>query len=36
MGIRKTYYQDGEDAVEMVLVFDDRGEVEPRKDEVSV
>ena len=36
MGIRKAYYQDGEDAVEMVLVFDARGEVEPRKDEVSV
>jgi ribosomal-protein-alanine N-acetyltransferase len=36
MGIRKTYYQDGEDAVEMVLVLDERGEVEPRKDEVSV
>jgi len=36
MGIRKAYYQDGEDAVEMVLVLDERGEVEPRKDEVSV
>ncbi len=36
MGIRKRYYQDGEDAVEMVLVLDERGEVCPRKDEVSV
>jgi ribosomal-protein-alanine N-acetyltransferase len=36
MGIRKAYYQDGEDAVEMALVLDERGEVEPRKDEVSV
>jgi len=36
MGIRKAYYQDNEDAVEMVLVLDARGEVEPRKDEVSV
>ncbi|HEX4512773.1 MAG TPA: ribosomal protein S18-alanine N-acetyltransferase [Polyangiaceae bacterium] len=36
MGIRKRYYPDEEDAVEMVLVLDARGEVEPRKDEVSV
>ncbi|HEY2364921.1 MAG TPA: GNAT family N-acetyltransferase [Polyangiaceae bacterium] len=36
MGIRKAYYQDNEDAVEMVLVLDDRGEVEARKDEVGV
>jgi len=36
MGIRKAYYQDNEDAVEMVLVLDERGEVDPRKDEVSV
>lgn len=36
MGIRKAYYQDNEDAVEMVLVLSERGEVEPRKDEVSV
>jgi [ribosomal protein S18]-alanine N-acetyltransferase len=36
MGIRKRYYQDGEDAVEMVLVLDARGEVEHRKDEVGV
>jgi hypothetical protein len=36
MGIRKRYYQDDEDAVEMVLVLSERGEVEPRKDEVSV
>jgi ribosomal-protein-alanine N-acetyltransferase len=36
MGIRKRYYQDEEDAVEMVLVLDEHGEVDPRKDEVSV
>lgn len=36
MGVRKSYYADGEDAVEMVLVFDARGEIEHRKDEVSV
>ncbi len=36
MGIRKRYYPDDEDAVEMALVLDVRGEVEPRKDEVSV
>jgi ribosomal-protein-alanine N-acetyltransferase len=36
MGIRKNYYPDDEDAVEMVLVLDERGEVQRRKDEVSV
>lgn len=36
MGIRKRYYPDDEDAVEMALVLDARGEVERRKDEVSV
>ncbi len=36
MGIRKRYYPDEEDAVEMVLVLDARGEVEKRRDEVSV
>lgn len=36
MGIRKQYYPDDEDAVEMVLVLDARGEVEHRRDEVSV
>jgi len=36
MGIRKRYYADDEDAVEMALVLDARGEVEARKDEVSV
>ena len=36
MGIRKRYYPDDEDAIEMVLVLDERGEVERRKDEVSV
>ena len=36
MGVRKSYYADGEDAVEMVLLLDDRGEIQPRKDEVSV
>jgi ribosomal-protein-alanine N-acetyltransferase len=36
MGLRKKYYPDDEDAVEMVLVLDDKGEVEHRPDEVSV
>ncbi len=36
MGIRKNYYPDDEDAVEMFLAFDERGEVQRRKDEVSV
>lgn len=36
MGVRKSYYADGEDAVEMVLLLDERGEIERRKDEVSV
>ena len=35
MGVRKSYYADGEDAVEMVLLLDDRGEIQARKDEVS-
>ena len=36
MGLRKRYYPDDEDAVEMVLLLDERGEVQPRRDEVSV
>jgi len=36
MGVRKRYYPDDEDAVEMVLVLDERGEVQRRPDEVSV
>ncbi len=36
MGLRKKYYPDDEDAVEMVLVLDERGEVDHRRDEVSV
>ncbi|HEY1954950.1 MAG TPA: GNAT family N-acetyltransferase [Polyangiaceae bacterium] len=36
MGVRKSYYADGEDAVEMVLMLDERGEIQRRKDEVSV
>ncbi len=36
MGLRKRYYPDDEDAVEMVLVLNERGEVETRRDEVSV
>jgi ribosomal-protein-alanine N-acetyltransferase len=36
MGIRKRYYPDDEDAVEMALVLDERGEVDKRRDEVSV
>lgn len=36
MGLRKSYYADGEDAVEMALMLDERGEIQRRKDEVSV
>jgi len=36
MGLRKRYYPDDEDAVEMVLVLDERGEIQARRDEVSV
>jgi ribosomal-protein-alanine N-acetyltransferase len=36
MGVRKRYYPDDEDAVEMVLVLDERGDVQRRPDEVSV
>jgi ribosomal-protein-alanine N-acetyltransferase len=36
MGLRKRYYPDDEDAVEMVLLLDERGEVQARRDEVSV
>jgi ribosomal-protein-alanine N-acetyltransferase len=36
MGLRKKYYPDDEDAVEMALVLDERGEVDHRPDEVSV
>ncbi len=36
MGVRKGYYADGEDAVEMVLELDDSGEVVRRQDEIGV
>jgi ribosomal-protein-alanine N-acetyltransferase len=36
MGVRKRYYPDDEDAVEMVLVLGEDGDVERRPDEVSV
>lgn len=36
MGVRKRYYADDEDAVEMVAVLDEQGAIERRDDEVSV
>ena len=36
MGVRKRYYPDDEDAVEMVLALGENGEIEHRPDEVSV
>jgi ribosomal-protein-alanine N-acetyltransferase len=36
MGLRPKYYPDGEDAVEMVLRFDEQGRVIGSKDEISI
>ena len=36
MGVRKRYYADDEDAVEMVLILDEQGDVVRRADEVTV